>query len=156
MHCSRRRLLRRRLEVHVCTINKSAHTKKSADFFNDPRMYLSQFILDVSVVCERSVETGIDWYIDPTFLLTVARCVIFKNPLSTSSASWLVLLNQGSLRATASVCKLVLTLAFLSSTNTTAAGTCLYSFMTYTFFCFFFHLFKQVHLWLTARSRVSI
>ena len=34
-------------------------------------------------------------------LLTIARCVIFKNPLSTSSASWLGLLNQGSLRATA-------------------------------------------------------
>ena len=28
VHCSRRRLLRRRLEFHVCTINKSAHTKK--------------------------------------------------------------------------------------------------------------------------------
>ena len=33
-------------------------------------------------------------------LLTIARCVIFKNLLSTSSASWLGLLNQGSLRAT--------------------------------------------------------
>ena len=44
-------------------------------------------------------------------LLTIARCVIFKNPLSTSSASWLGLLNWGLLRATAlsgmfSVCKL--------------------------------------------------
>ena len=28
VHCSRRRLLRRRVEFHVCTINKSAHTKK--------------------------------------------------------------------------------------------------------------------------------
>ena len=28
VHCSRRRLLRRRLVFHVCTINKSAHTKK--------------------------------------------------------------------------------------------------------------------------------
>ena len=28
MHCRRRRLLRRGLEFHVCTINKSAHTKK--------------------------------------------------------------------------------------------------------------------------------
>ena len=27
-HCSRRRLLRRGVEFHVCTINKSAHTKK--------------------------------------------------------------------------------------------------------------------------------
>ena len=28
MHCSRRRVLRRGLEFHACTINKSAHTKK--------------------------------------------------------------------------------------------------------------------------------
>ena len=28
VHCSRRRLLRRGLEFHVCTINKSAHTKQ--------------------------------------------------------------------------------------------------------------------------------
>ena len=28
VHCSRRRLLRRGLEFHVCTINESAHTKK--------------------------------------------------------------------------------------------------------------------------------
>ena len=28
VHCSQRRLLRRRLEFHVCIINKSAHTKK--------------------------------------------------------------------------------------------------------------------------------
>ena len=28
VHCSRRRLLRRGLQFHVCTINKSAHTKK--------------------------------------------------------------------------------------------------------------------------------
>ena len=28
-HCRRRRLLQRGLEFHVCTINKSAHTKKA-------------------------------------------------------------------------------------------------------------------------------
>ena len=28
VHCSRRRLFRRGLEFHVCTINKSAHRKK--------------------------------------------------------------------------------------------------------------------------------
>ena len=28
LHCSQRRLFRRGLEFHVCTINKSAHTKK--------------------------------------------------------------------------------------------------------------------------------
>ena len=31
VHCSRRRLLRRGLEFHVCTINKSAPTKKSLE-----------------------------------------------------------------------------------------------------------------------------
>ena len=80
-------------------------------------MYLSHFILDVSVVCERWVEIGTDCYIDPTSSL---------DHRSTSSASWLGLLNRGSLRAASSVCKLVPTLAFLSSTKSTAAGTCLY------------------------------
>ena len=55
-------------------------------------MYLSHFILDVSVVCERWVETETYSYIDPTFSLDHS---------STSPASWLGLLNWGSLRATA-------------------------------------------------------
>ena len=33
MHCSRRRLLRRGLEFHVCTINKSDHTKKGLETY---------------------------------------------------------------------------------------------------------------------------
>ena len=36
VYCSQRKLLQRRLEFHVCTINKSAHTKKSGNLFNDP------------------------------------------------------------------------------------------------------------------------
>ena len=51
-----------------------------------------------------------------------------------------------------SVCKLVLTLVFLSPTNSTAAGVCLYSFITPTCFCFF----TLLHLWLTVWSRVNI
>ena len=47
-------------------------------------IYLSLFILDVSVLCERWVETGIDYYIDPNSSL---------DHNSTSSASWLGLLN---------------------------------------------------------------
>ena len=39
MHCSRKRLLRRGLEFHVCTLNKSAHTKKSGNLFNDPHAF---------------------------------------------------------------------------------------------------------------------
>ena len=38
VHCRRRRLLRRRLGFHACTINKSAHTKKVWNLFNDPRI----------------------------------------------------------------------------------------------------------------------
>ena len=45
-----------------------------------------------------------------------------------------------------SVCKLTLTLAFLSPTNSTATGTCLYSFITPTCFRFFFCSFTQMHL----------
>ena len=37
VHCSRKRLLRSGLELHVCTINKSAHTKKNLKTY---RMHL--------------------------------------------------------------------------------------------------------------------
>ena len=50
-------------------------------------------------------------------LMSIACCVIFKNQLSTSSASWLGLLNLGSLALTLAAC-----------------------------FRFFFWLFTQVHL----------
>ena len=40
VHCNRRRLLRIRLEFHVCTINKSGHTKKSGNLFNDLRIFV--------------------------------------------------------------------------------------------------------------------
>ena len=43
VHCCRRRLHRRGLEFYVCTINKSAHTKKSGNLFNDPRKYILHF-----------------------------------------------------------------------------------------------------------------
>ena len=80
-------------------------------------MYLSHFILEGSVVYERCLETGTDCYIDPTyFILDVSvvceRCVetgtdCYIDPTSsldhsiTSSASWLRLLNRGTLRVTA-------------------------------------------------------
>ena len=38
--CSRMRLIRRVLEFHVCTINKSAHTKKSGILSHAPRIYI--------------------------------------------------------------------------------------------------------------------
>ena len=33
VHCSRRRLFRSGLDFHLCTINKSAHTKKSLETY---------------------------------------------------------------------------------------------------------------------------
>ena len=43
VHCSRKRLFLRELEFHVCTIKKSAHTKKSRNLFNDPRRIVWSF-----------------------------------------------------------------------------------------------------------------
>ena len=40
VHCSWRRLLRWGLEFHVCTINKSAHTKKSQESYWRHRVYI--------------------------------------------------------------------------------------------------------------------
>ena len=40
VHCGRRRLLRRGLEFHVCTINKVPIGKKSGNLFNDHRSVL--------------------------------------------------------------------------------------------------------------------
>ena len=68
VHCNWRRLLRRGLEFHACTINKSAHTKKSGNLSNNPRIYhqrsspgrgkqkvrLSSLILVLQVVKEKT------------------------------------------------------------------------------------------------------
>ena len=100
-------------------------------------IYLSHFILervDVSVICARWVETGTDCYIDTT----IAYCVIFKNPHSTSSASWLGLLNQGSLRATALSLQAGPHSGLPVPNDSAATGICLYSFITPT--CFHFSL----------------
>ena len=54
-------------------------------------------------------------------------------------------------------CKLALTLTFTDPTTLTVAGISIYYYITPTYFrldhMIFFHLFTQVHLWLTAQSR---
>ena len=45
VHCSRRWLLRRGLEFHVCTINKSAHTKETGNLFKDQCMYIKYVVV---------------------------------------------------------------------------------------------------------------
>ena len=118
-------------------------------------------------VCVRQTDVArqIAILTDNFFLLTIRRCVIFKNPLSTSSTSRLGLLNWRPLRAVALSGVFSLTTSWLSlwpslsPTDSTAAGICIYYFIMPTYlrldhmnFC----LFTQVHLWLTARSRVNM
>ena len=50
VHCSRRRLLRRGLEFHVCTINKSAHTKK-----------VWKLIVCTSEICLKTIHIRYDY-----------------------------------------------------------------------------------------------
>ena len=59
--CSRRRLLRRGVEFHVCTVNKSAHRKKkSGNIFNDPRIISVIFLLSDFV---QQHQFFIPWFI---------------------------------------------------------------------------------------------
>ena len=89
-------------------------------------------------------------------LLTIACCIIFKDSLSTSSASWLGLLNRGSLRATALSLQagphsLVLVTKWLNGRRHLPIF-----FHNIHLLPLLFRLFTQVHLWLTARSRVNL
>ena len=86
-------------------------------------------------MCERCVETGTDCYIDPNSSLGHS---------STSFASWLGLLNCGSLRAQPSV-------SWFSRWHSclnwpTAAGTLSIFFLNVHLLPPFFGLFTQVHL----------
>ena len=110
-------------------------------------MYLSRFILDVSVVCVRDGwRQGQTAILTQLLLLTIARFVIFKNPHSTSFASWLGLLNRESLRVTALSLQAGPHSGLLVPTASTTASICLYFFITPNCFLFFFCLFTQVHL----------
>ena len=63
-NCSRRRLLRRGLEFHACTINKSAHTKKkSGNLFNDLRIYYIYIYIHVNVQAHTHTHTHTHIYI---------------------------------------------------------------------------------------------
>ena len=95
-------------------------------------MYLSHFILNVSVLCERWEETGTNCYIDPTSSLDHSTlcylqeltyyffCILagFAQPGVAEGIS-----PQGAF----SVCQLVLTLTFLCPTDSTASAYILLS-----------------------------
>ena len=62
VHCSRRRWIRRGLKFHVCTINKSAYTKKSGNLYA-PLMLniiINKFKdLEIVTVITRHLETTV-------------------------------------------------------------------------------------------------
>ena len=107
------------------------------------KIYISHTLFSMFLWCVRD-----EWRQGQTAILTQL--------LLLTIAALLPHLGWGCSGPQPSFRKLALTLAFLSSTNSTAAGTCLYSFITSACFRFFFRLFTQMHLWLTARSRINI
>ena len=137
--------------LHIHDLRNSM--KERTYFFT--KICICYTLFSKGLMFRRCVRQGQTAIFTQLLLLTIALCVIFKNPLGTSSASWMDSSTRGHWWPQLSVYKLALTLAFLSPTNSTAAGICLYSFITST--CFrFFCLFTQVNLWLTARSRINI
>ena len=90
VHCNRRRLLRRGLEFHVCTINKCAHTKKSENILWTSyisiylSIYLRWFICISLSVCpldHRSLSIYIYIYIPVDLYASVYRSVYLSMPV---------------------------------------------------------------------------
>ena len=88
------------------------------------------------LLCVRDGWRQTDCYIDPTSSLDHS---------STSSTSYLGLLNMGSLRAISLILQAGPHSGLPLLTNSTATGTCLYSSITPTCFRFFSRLFALVH-----------
>ena len=81
---------------------------------------------------------------------------LFLNHSSTSFASWVWLLNRGSMRAQSPLSGACSHFGILSPTVSNHLGTWLYYFLTYTcFHCSSAYSHRCIS-WLTARSRVSI
>ena len=129
---------------------------------------LSKWI-EASVVCVRQTAIGrqdrlLYWLI--TSSLDHSTLCYLQDPLNTFSASWPGLLNRRSLEAIALSRVFWLTESWpslwpsQSPTLSTAVGIYIYHFIMPTYFWSdhmnFFRLFIQVHLWLTARSRVNM
>ena len=100
------------------------------------------------LLCVRDdLETGTDCYIEPS---------LSRDHSSTSSSSWLVLLNRWSLRAQSPLSAAGSHFDILSPTDSNRQCTWSYCCLTSTCSrCSFAYLHRCIS-WLTARSRVSI
>ena len=100
VHCSRRRLLRKGQEFHVCTINKSAHTKKkSGNLLKAPRILYNEgnncFVKNMNV----RERDRLAWRKHFNVLNTSVICKINLSDLS-KELSYLILLSvkQGGIK----------------------------------------------------------
>ena len=126
------------------------------DDFNNERIHFfikiwishTLFLIGWCLFCVRGeLETGTDCYIDPSSS---------RDHSSSSSSSWLGLLNHGSLRAQSPLSAAGSHFGILSPTDSNCLGTLLYYCLTSTCFrCSFAYLHWCIS-WLTARSRVNI
>ena len=72
VHYSQRRLLRRELEFHVCTINKSAHTKKSLETY-------WMILISLLLLCFKSIfcKTKVFFYPTKNLILRETSYFLF-------------------------------------------------------------------------------
>ena len=102
------------------------------------KIYLSHFIFErvMFLVCERWVETRMDCYFDPSS----------ADHSSTSSSSWLGLLNRGSLRAQSPLSAAGSHFGILSPTNSNCLRHLVILLWHAHLLLLVFGLFTQVHL----------
>ena len=129
--------------------NQTQYTNfnERTDFFIE--IHLSHFILKrvMFVVCEKWVVTRTDCSIDTSSS---------RDHRSTSSSSWLGLLNRGSLRAQSPLSATGSHFGILSPTDSNRLCTWLYYCLTSTCFRSSSACLHRCIFWLTAWSRVNI
>ena len=101
VHCSGRRLLRRGLEFHMCTINKSAHTKRSGNLFNDPRMCCNFMLFDSTGISSAVTKVWAKlrqflYQLDPDILKLASK--FERNILKSPQKNGSVVFNQNCLK----------------------------------------------------------
>ncbi len=103
------------------------------------KIYLSHFILErvMFFVCERWAETRTGCYFDPSSS---------RDHSSTSSSSWLGLLNCGSLRAQSPLSAAGSHFGILSPTNSNRPGILVILLSHVHLLLLFFHLFRMGRL----------
>ena len=83
VHCSRRRFLRRGLEFHVCSINKSAHMKKSGNSSYAPRNKVETVFPDVMRKSSSDVLVMVIQF-------TIELFICIKMDLALNNQKWLM------------------------------------------------------------------